>query len=58
MELARKAQQVALFTRSLAQWGTLLERNDSPLVKPWWSLMKQLRLGLSQELMDSAGSSP
>ena len=58
VELARKAQQVELFTRSLPQWGALLERNDSPLVKPWWCLMKQLRLGLSQELMDSGGSRP
>lgn len=51
-DLARRAQQVDLFSKSLRQWTASLEREVNPLIRPHWELMKSLRLGLSQEFMD------
>jgi len=51
-DLARRAQQVDLFVKSLGQWSASLELEVNPLIRPHWELMKSLRLGLSQEFMD------
>lgn len=52
IDLARRAQQVDLFVKSLGQWSATLELDVNQLIRPHWDLMKSLRLGLSQEFMD------
>ena len=50
---ARRANQVHLYADQVEQWGkSLASDNRSMILRPW-SLMRKLRVGLAQELMDS-----
>lgn len=50
---ARQANQVHLYADQIGQWGKSLTSDDRSMVQPPWSLLRKLRVGLAQELMDS-----
>lgn len=50
---ARKANQVHLYADQVAQWGKSLGSEERSLIQQPWSLLRSLRVGLAQELMDS-----
>ncbi len=50
---ARKANQVHLYADQVAQWGKSLASEDRSMIQQPWSLLRSLRVGLAQELMDS-----
>lgn len=50
---ARKANQVHLYADQVDQWGKSLTSEDRSMIQRPWSLLRKLRVGLAQELMDS-----
>lgn len=50
---ARRANQVHLYADQVGQWGQSLTSDDRSMVQRPWSLLRKLRVGLAQELMDS-----
>ncbi len=49
---ARKANQVHLYADQAGQWSRTLTSDRRPMVQRPWRLLRQLRVGLAQELMD------
>jgi hypothetical protein len=49
---ARKANQVHLYADQLDQWGRTLSSDHRSMIQQPWALMRKLRLGIAQELMD------
>lgn len=49
---ARRANQVHLYADQAEQWGRTLSSDTRPLIQRPWELLRQLRVGLAQELMD------
>jgi len=52
-EAAQRANQVHLFSDQRQQWEQTLETDLHPLIAEPWGLLKRLKKGLAQELMDS-----
>lgn len=50
---ARKANQVHLYADQFDQWGKSLSSDARSMIQQPWSLLRKLRIGLAQELMDS-----
>lgn len=50
---ARKANQVHLYADQVDQWGKSLTAEDRSMLQRPWALLRKLRVGLAQELMDS-----
>lgn len=50
---SRKANQVHLYADQVDQWGKSLTSDDRLMIQRPWSLLRKLRVGLAQELMDS-----
>ena len=48
----RKAKQVHLYADQVDQWGKSLMSDDRSMIQQPWSLLRKLRVGLAQELMD------
>lgn len=53
VSVARKANQVHLYADQVDQWGKSLTLDDRSMIQRPWSLLRKLRVGLAQELMDS-----
>ncbi|MGC4367041.1 DUF7281 domain-containing protein [Hydrogenophaga sp. R2] len=49
---ARNANQVHLYADQVGQWSRALTSDKRPMVLRPWALLRQLRVGLAQELMD------
>lgn len=49
---ARQANQAHLYADQLEQWGRLLSSEDRALIQQPWNLLRKLRVGMAQELMD------
>lgn len=49
---ARQANQVHLYADQAGQWSRALTSDKRPMVQRPWKLLRQLRVGLAQELMD------
>lgn len=49
---ARKANQVHLYADQAGQWSRALTSDKRAMVQRPWKLLRQLRIGLAQELMD------
>lgn len=49
----RRANQVHLYADQAHQWSQSLTSDERPLVQQPWGLLRQLRIGLAQELMDA-----
>ena len=50
---ARKANQVHLYADQVDQWMKTLVSDERQMVQQPWSLLRKLKVGLAQELMDS-----
>lgn len=50
---ARRANQVHLYADQVDQWGKSLSSDDRSMIQRPWSLLRTLRVGLAQELMES-----
>ncbi|GAB4088699.1 DUF7281 domain-containing protein [Hydrogenophaga soli] len=48
----RKANQVHLYADQLDQWGSVLSSDGRSKIQRPWALLRKLRVGLAQELMD------
>ncbi len=49
---ARKANQVHLYADQVDQWGKNLTSERNSMIQQPWTLLRKLRVGLAQELMD------
>jgi hypothetical protein len=49
---ARQANQVHLYADQVGQWSQALTSDKRPIVQRPWGLLRHLRVGLAQELMD------
>lgn len=52
MSAARRANQVHLYADQVTQWAKSLTAESSSIIEQPWSLMRRVRVGLAQELMD------
>lgn len=53
VSVARMANQVHLYADQVDQWGKSLTLDDRSMIQRPWSLLRKLRIGLAQELMES-----
>lgn len=49
---ARKANQVHLYADQIDQWGRSLSSDDRLMIQRPWALLRKLKVGMAQELMD------
>lgn len=54
--VVRDSRQHHLYADQIGQWGHMLDADRHPLIQAPWELMRRLKAGLAQEIMDSIGA--